>query len=51
MNTTKSLLGGKYESPELTIVEMQLESAVLSASEWTTTGGGGIDDLVDGGNI
>ena len=51
MNTIKNLLGGRYESPELTVVEMQLEGAVLSASDWTSTGGGGIDDIVDGGDL
>ena len=46
MNTLKNLLsGGKYVSPELTVVELQLESAVLSASGWTTSGGGVVDDL------
>lgn len=45
MNTLKNLLsGGKYVSPELTVVELQFEGAVLQSS---TKGGGGISDLVD----
>ncbi|MBR4974722.1 MAG: hypothetical protein IKY60_03955 [Bacteroidales bacterium] len=33
MNTIKNLLGGgRYESPEMTVVELQLEGAVLSGS-------------------
>lgn len=52
MSTLKnSLQRGRYESPELTVVELHLEGAVLQTSSWTTNGGGGIDDLVDGGNI
>lgn len=45
MNTIKNSLGGRYESPELTVVELQLEGAVLSDSVWTTGGGGVVDDL------
>lgn len=52
MNTMRnSLGGGRYESPELTVVELHLECAVLQASGWTTNGGGGIDDLVNGGDM
>ena len=48
MNTLKNLLsGGEYESPELTLIELHLEGAVLSSS---TQGGGGISDLVDNGD-
>ena len=52
MNISKNLLGGgRYESPELTVVELHLEGAVLQTSGWTSKGGAGIDDLVDGGGI
>ena len=45
MNCNKNLLdGARYESPELTVVELHLEGAVLQAS-----GGGGIGDLNDTG--
>ena len=55
MNKIKNTLSGiRYESPELTVVELQLENAVLAGSDgsndWTTTGGGGISDLVDNGD-
>ena len=40
MNTIKNSFGGRYESPELTVMELQLENAVLQAS----VGGGIIED-------
>ena len=52
MNTIKNLFRDRYESPELTVVDLQIEGSVLAGSgEWTTTGGAGIDTLVDGGDI
>lgn len=51
MSTFKnSLQGHRYESPELTVVELHLEGAVLQTSNWPTTGGGGINDLIDNGD-
>lgn len=50
MNTMRNSFGGRYESPELTVVELHLEGAVLQTSNWPTTGGGGISDLVDNGD-
>ena len=48
MNTLKNLLsGGKYVSPELTVVELQFEGAVLSSS---INGEGGFGKLEDTGD-
>ena len=46
-----SLGGGRYETPELIVVELQLEGAVLNGSPWDTTGGGRFGDLNDGGDL
>ena len=46
----KHLQVDRYESPELTVVELHLEGAVLQTSNWPTTGGGGINDLIDNGD-
>lgn len=51
MKTFNDSFRGRYESPELIVVELHLEGAVLQTSSWTTNGGGGIDDLVNGGDM